>query len=513
MIRSRAGHRHDPNVGGEPASTRGIKGQAVAAILWLGGGRLFTRFVDQLVVLVLARLLVPEDFGIVAMASVFARLLTLLTSMGVTRAVVQRPHVDDAYLSTALWGNMAIGCLLSGVGWGAAGLIAKFYHEPLVGPVFAALSLRFALTGATVVQSALISRQMRFGVLQVRNIISAGVAGSVAVVLALRGAGVWSLIAQIVVADLLDLVLLWTATAWRPKRLFSWTNLRELWGFGSRILGSQFFNYVVKYFDNLLIGRMLGAVQLGYYAFGYALFLTPLLDITGTVWQVTFSAFSRLQEDLPRLRRGFLLTTKYVALITFPVLLGLLLVARDLITVVFGAKWLPAAPVLQILLVAGVLRSQVSIWNSVLPALGRVNWMFRWAVASAAIYVPAFLIGIRWGIVGVAAGYTVSALVVAPFQLAQVRRLVGFQMQEYLTQLAPVLLATGFMTVCVLLAQTLLRQHSAGAALRLGVAVAVGALAFTSFILRMQPDLAAEVRQTVGTLRIPLRPHLAGDRA
>lgn len=479
---------------------------------WMSGGRLATRFVDQIVVLVLARLLVPADFGIIAMASVFTRLLSLLTSMGLTRAIVQRPEVDEEYLSSAFWGNLTIGLALGMGGLGISGGIAQLYRESLVGAVFAVLSLRFVLTGGSAVQSALLCRQMRFRALQVRDTLSSSGAGVVAILLALNGAGVWSLVAQTLVADGLGIILLWRASGWRPKRRFSSAKFRELWRFGSRVLGSQFFNYVVKYSDTLIVGLILGAVQLGYYAFAYALFFTPLIDVTGVVWHVSLSAFSRVQKDAQRLRRGFLLTSKYVALLICPALVGLFLVAEDLIMVLFGSKWLPAVPVLRILLIAGVLRSQISIWNSILTALGRVGSYFRWSLLSAVVCVAAFLIGVRWGIVGVATGYTIATLMTAPFQLAHIQRLIGFRMREYFDLLAPILVATAVMTVGVIIMQRWLTSYEASGAIRLAGSISVGVLVYAASLVRAEPGLVAEFRRTIGSLRKPLRTDFAGER-
>ena len=489
---------HPPGRRGAVAS---IKRQAVSSSLWVTGARLVARSLDQVLLIVLARLLVPEDFGIIAMAGVFTRMLGLFSTMGVTPAIVQRLSVDDEFLSTVFWGNFATGIGFTLVGVGIAGAIGRFYNAPLVGAVFSALSLRFVLSGMSAIPNGLFGRQMRFALMEVREIVGVAIGGVTGIALALGGAGVWSLVVQVVVGDVARTLLLWQATSWRPRRVFLWARFRELWAFGGQMLGSQVSNYAVKYFDNLLIGKALGAVMLGYYSFAYSLFLAPLIDIALTVGRVTFSAFSRLQEDAQRLRRGFLLTTQYVGLCAAPVLVGIFLTAPDLIRLVFGAKWMPAVPVLRILTVAGFIKSQAIVWNAILPAVGRVDVLFKLSVGSALIYLPAFFVGLRWGIVGVAAAYTFSTVILVPWQLVLVRRVLALRMRDYLAALRPSILACAVMGGCVVLGQEWSTRLGIPAPARLAAAVGVGMVSYASAVALIQRDLVLDVAQGITRFR------------
>jgi len=231
-----------------------VKHQAVEGMLWMGGMRFTTQILDQIFTLVLVRLLAPGDFGLMAMAGVFTSLFHMFEDMGLARAVVQRRLVDDLYLSSAFWANMASGLVLSLVALAGSGLVARFFGQPQVGLIFPALALRFLFAGATSTPSALFARKMRFATLTLRNVAGVIVGGSIGVGIALAGGGVWALVGQALGSSFSKMLLLWMALPWRPKWLFSWTAFRDLWGFGSRVLGARIFNYVIKQFDTVLIG-------------------------------------------------------------------------------------------------------------------------------------------------------------------------------------------------------------------------------------------------------------------
>ncbi|HEU4760635.1 MAG TPA: MOP flippase family protein [Dehalococcoidia bacterium] len=490
---------------------RGLREQAAGAALWMSGSRVANQALDQAFTLVLVRLLAPGDFGLIAMAGVFTALLNVVSDMGIARAIVQRQEVDEEYASTAFWGNLTMGVILSGLAFVLSGPIARVYGEPKVQPIFAALALRFLIAGTGATQVAMLWRGLKARALVIVNLVGITAGGATGISLALAGAGVWALVGQALVTVFGRSMLLWLLTSWRPVARFSWVKFKDLWGFGSRLLGARIFRYVVVQMDNLLIGRTMGHTALGFYAFAYGMFLSPLIDLSHIIGQVSFSMFSRLQEDLPKLRHAFLTISRYMTLFALPSLVGFFLIAPDLITLAFGAKWLPAVPVLRILLLASLLQMHTSLWSMLFGAMGRADWVFTWSVAAACVYVPAFVIGLRWGIAGVAAGYTVSTLVLMPFQLALVVRLTGLRLADYIRSLQPLVLASLVMAGIVWLVQA--RANSLGATswARLGLAIPVGVVSYAVVVLAVQRDLVADLWRTLLGLRRRPRPELAKE--
>jgi PST family polysaccharide transporter len=426
-----------------------LRAIAVRGMMWVGGERLGTRVVDQLFTIVLARLLVPSHFGTIALATVLTGFVSLFTYMGLGTAIIQRKEVDDADLSTAFWANISTGVVLFGVVAAASRLLGMFVQNSEVPVVASTLALRFVLAGGSVVQVALLSRQMNYRALSVRTILSTLVGGVVAVTLAYAGAGVWALVGQALTTTVVSTIALYVATGWRPKRIFSWERFRSLFSFGAPILISRMLNFSIRNVDNLLIGRFLGAQALGYYALGYTVFLAPLVDLGLIVNQVLFASLSRVQDESERLRRGFLDATEAVALVTLPMMVGLSLVAAFFVEVFFGARWLPSAPVISVLALAGFLRLLTTLGPAGLQAAGRPDLQLRWTVISILLYLPAFYVGLRWGIVGVATGYLIATAILTPIEFGFVTRVIGVRVHELVRALSPSVVGSAVMALVV----------------------------------------------------------------
>ena len=417
--------------GGRPG--RRIRTAAIQGMMWLAGERIGGQMVDQVFTVILARLLLPRDFGLLAMAAIFTALLRVFASIGLGSAIIHRATIDDEYLDTAFWANLGLGVVLFAVTAVSGELVAKFMGDAAVGVVLLILSTRFMIMAGGEAQRSLISRHMDFQILSLRSVKSRLIGGIVGVGMAYGGLGYWSLVGQTMATTLSGTVLLYVATGWRPKRRFSWPKFRDQWSFGAPLLFSRMFHYAIRNVDNLLVGRYLGSTALGFYALGYTIFLVPLQDVGIIVNRVMFSALSRVQQDPQRLKHGFLQATQYVTLGALPAMVGLSLVAAPAVELMFGRKWLPAAPVVSILALAGFLQLMTTLGPSSVQAAGRPDIQLRWNVISSLLYLPAFAIGLRWGIVGVAAGYLAATILMTPVQyhyIASILEVRGREMWE-----------------------------------------------------------------------------------
>ncbi len=431
-----------------PAVLR-LRPAAIRGLLWLGGQRIGSRILDQIFAVILVRLLAPRDFGLVAMASIFTGILGIFTHMGISSAIVQRRDLDDEYLSTAFWANISVGIVLFAGAVASSKLLGTFLREPLAGTFVIFLSIRFVVEATSVNQLALISRRLHYHTLSLRSWVATIVGGLIGVGMASAGMGAWSLIGQTLGISVTGTLAMYQATGWRPKFVFSWRKFADLFSFSGPLLLSRIFGYSVRNVDNLLIGRYLGSVALGFYAFAYTVFMIPVVDIGFPVSQILFSSLSRLQEDPDRLKRGFLLTTKYVTMIALPMMVGLALVAPLFVEVVFGAKWLPSAPVMSILALAGFLQLMTSLGPSGLQAAGRTDLHMRWSLLAALLYPPAFALGLRWGIVGVAMAYFTLTAVLTPVQYWFVARAIGVTARDMWAAQFPIVIGCAVMAAVV----------------------------------------------------------------
>ncbi len=474
---------------------------AIQGMLWLGGQRIGVRIIDQLFTIVLVRLLAPRDFGLLAMASVFSGILTLFALSGITGAIVQRKEIDDEYISTAFWANFATGCLLFCAAAVGSRFFGAFLREPLAGTIVIVLSLRFVFDGIASTQAAIITRRLQYRALSLRPLFGTLAGGIIGLVMAYRGMGVWALVGQTLAASVVGAIALQVVGGFWPRFVFSRAKFKDIWSFGGPLMLARLFGYAVRNTDNLLIGRFLGSAALGTYALAYAVFLLPIVDIGFPMSQVMFATLARMQDDADRLKRGFLLATRYITMIALPMMVGLSIVAPLMVDLVFGAKWQAAAPVMRLLALGGFLQLMMALGPSALQAVGRTDLHMRWAFLSLVLYLPAFAIGLRWGINGVAAGYLVATAILAPVQWGFVARVMGVRVRELWEAINPSVVGCAVMTVVVLLAHVLLGDLHTPRVVVLVALVLIGAGAYGAVMWTMQRQAVLRLVRMVGELR------------
>jgi O-antigen/teichoic acid export membrane protein len=478
-------------------ATERLDTAAVKGAMWLATDQVGSRVVDMVFTIALARLLLPGDFGLLALAATSTAFLRLFANLGLAAAIVQQREVDEELLSTAFWANVISGVVLFLIAAVAGKYMGDLLREPRVGVLILFLSSRFIIAAGAATQVALFSRRMDFRTLSLRSIIATLVAGVVAVVLAARGMGVWALVAQEIARTLTSTVLLYRATGWRPRRVFSPERFRVLWGFSGPLLGSRLLGYLVRNSDNLLVGRFLGSTALGFYSMAYSVFTAPLNDFAAIVHRVMFSTLSRLHGDGDRFKRGFLLATRYVTMLTIPSMVGLAAVAPLVVRVLFGERWLPAAPVISIFAMAAPFGLIMGIGPSGLQAGGRTDLQMWLSLISVLVYVPAFAIGLRWGIVGVAAGALVAAAVLAPIEFRVNARVTGVTFPELWDAVRVSLVGALLMGGVIVLARRLVDPMALPPVVALSALVALGVAVYGGIIWAAQRQTIVELLRVV----------------
>lgn len=453
----------------------GISTAAVRGAWWLAADQVGSRVIDLAFTVVLVRLLMPDDFGLLALAASSTAFFRLFANLGLAAAIVQRQDVDDEDLATAFWANLASGIVLFGIIAASGAVFGTVLRDHRVSTLMLVLSLRFVIASGSATQVAMLSRRLNYKALTLRSIAGAMIGGIVGSTLAVLGLGVWSLVGQELARTLSNTVLLYRATRWwRPAWQFSWSRFRVLWSFGGPILLSRLFGYLVRNMDNLLIGRYLGAAALGLYSLGYAFFAVPLNDFAAIIHRVMFSALSRVQGEQDRFRRGFLQASRYVAMVLIPAMIGLAVVAGPLVNVLFGTKWLQAAPVISILALAAVVTMMTALAPSGMQATGRADLHLQGSVLAVLVYIPAFAIGLRWGVVGVAMGYLAGTLLLAPIGYRLLTRATGVSFGEIWLEVFPSLGCSLVMAAVVVPARWLLQAANVATPLALGVLIVLG---------------------------------------
>jgi O-antigen/teichoic acid export membrane protein len=382
-----------------------LTGAVVSGALWKASTRVVAITTRFAVVVVLTRLLTPTEYGVAGMALVVASFAVLLADPALGAALVQRPTIDERDRSTAFWIAAAIGTSLTLLGLALSPLVADFYGEPQVMELFAATSLCFVVVSLSVAHRALLTRRLAYRSLEIREMVSLVSAGVVAVVVAFAGYGPWAIISNFVTYCVVSTALVWFLLDWRPKFLFSRTSARNLGGFSSKVFGAMMLSWGNSNVDTVLVGRVLGAPALGAYALAYNTTQIPVQVVSGTFLQAITPAYSRIQRDRERLERAWLRNKRMAVAVVAPSLMTLVVVAPDLVSVLFGANWDEAVTPLRLLCLGAIAISLGALNWSVLQARGEGGVLFRVSLFTSVVTWLAFVLGLAWGIVGVAAFY------------------------------------------------------------------------------------------------------------
>jgi O-antigen/teichoic acid export membrane protein len=376
---------------------------------------------------ILARLLAPSDFGLLGMALVITGIVDLIRDVGTAAAVIQKKELSQSCLSSVFWLNTALGFALTILLWILSPWASWFYREPALNPILSWLAPVLLISSLCLVHRSLLERELKFEALAMVEILATLAASTTGVGMALAGFGVWSLVSQSLTNAAVTTLLLWWTSDWKPAKRFQWEEIRSLAQFSLNLTGFNLCNFFARNADYLLIGRFLGARDLGYYTMAYRLMLYPLQNVSQVIGRVIFPVFSQLQEDEARFRRGYLTVAGSIALVSFPMMVGLMVTSDIVVPVVFGPEWEPVIPLITILALIGLVQSVGTTVGSIYQAKGRTDVMLRWGLFSGCLAVCAFVIGLRWGTLGVASAYAVVSLALAipnftiPFRLINLR--------------------------------------------------------------------------------------------
>lgn len=434
----------------EATGKSGLSQKAAAGVAWSGISTVGKQLLSILSLATVARVLGPGAYGVMGMAALLIVFISIIRDLGTGTAIIQRPAINNGLLSTLFWVNCCFGALIAVLAVATSPMIAAFFQQPQLVAILCAISISLWLNSAGIVHNSLLTRNMRFLPLAIADL-GSGLAGYLtALACAYSGFGVWSLVYANIATSFVATVVYWLAAGWRPGFTFDRNELRTVTKFSLNLSGFGITNYFARNSDNLIIGKFLGPVPLGNYQVAYNLMLTPLQNVSSVIGQVTLPAFAQIQDDNERFRSAYLRSSSIIALLTFPMMAGLGIVADPLVRTILGTKWLGAISIFQVLAPVGLVQSVQSLVGAIYIAKARTDWFFRWGLYTVAVLVTAFLIGVRFGALGVAIAYcaTYFVLMLVPGFLIPFS-LIGLQLRDYFLALLPqTLLTLGMSIVC-----------------------------------------------------------------
>lgn len=473
------------------------KNAVISGVKWTSISTMIRRILGLLANIVFARLLEPGDFGLVAMAGVMLGFIEIFKDLGTGTALIREKTLSEQLVSSVFWLNCGIGVAMTALIIALSPLVALFYNEPRVEPVLMVMAISFMLSALSVVQVSLMVRNMAFE--QVAKIELAAVVMSYAIGIgaALYGAGVWSLVYQVVANSALTTLFAWRVGDWRPRLLFAWGEIRGITSYSLNLAGYNTFYYFAQNLDKFLIGRVLGTEALGLYDLAFKLMAFPMQAISAVFTRVMTPFYAQAQDDLPRFRQAFLRVAAVIAFITFPLMFGLLAVREHFVFTLFGDSWVDVIPLLAMFAPLAAARSVLTTTGSIYVATGHTGLQLRWGVASNLIVFAGLAAGLHWGILGVAAGFTITSLLLMYPNFSIPFRLIGMRVTELLRALGPTTACTVLMFAVVSLLELVLAPH-AGHATLLAILVAVGALSYVAFTWFLNRPMLYELLATAG---------------
>jgi O-antigen/teichoic acid export membrane protein len=455
---------------------------AVSNARWVALGQVVRVALQLIGVAILSRILAPRDFGLVAMALVVANFANLVRDLGTGSAVIQRDDLDEETKQTAYWFSVGLGVVL-GIGIASlAPLLSMAFKAPDLTGILVILSLTFPMASLGSVHQALLERNSRFNVVARIETVSGVLGLGVGLILAQLGAGAYSLVGQLLTAATVSSFQLSRASGWRPRWAWNADSLRAIWKFSGRLAAFNLVNYFSRNADSMIIGRFLGPGVLGAYSLAYRLMLFPVQNLTSVASRALFPVMSRHQNPGTETANLYLRTLSVIATITAPMMAGLFALRDIFVPAVLGSQWSAVIDIISWLAPTGFVQSLVSTVGTVFMARGRTDILFRLGVVGAVVQISSFLIGIRWGAVGVAQCYFVANLVNAWPCLGTALRLVERTMVDMLARVWRPMAAAAVMAALLLAMKNQLIFQTIPGVPRLIALSVIGALIYTSLI-------------------------------
>ena len=461
-------------------------------VFWLTAVKLSGQLLSWTITVYVMRILSPSDYGLVAMAGIFIGFVILFNEFGLSAAIIQRKDLEREDLSGIFWSVLCMNLALYGACFVSAPAVAAFYDEPRLVDVMRIAALTFILRSIGLVSNNMLTRELAFN-RQSQAALIGNAAGALAtLLLALEGAGVWSLVYGSLIGEGTANLLLMLFYPWKPAFAISFSRVRLLIQFGYKVAVARLFWYLSSNMDLLIAGKVLGRTQVGYYAVAVQFALIPLDKLVSTVAQVAFPAFSKVQDDAALLRRYYLKIANLVSFVTFPVCWGIFLVADSAVPLLLSDKWQPVVLPLQILSMVTSLRA-LHILNAPLEtALAKPEITICNFVIITLFLSARFIVGSAYGLEGLAYSWLVFPIVFL-ITTSITLRLIKLPLVDYFRELRHPFLGTAVMVIAVLTIQT---AFLAGRSLatRAAGTVAVGILAYFLYFAVFNRQIFTEAR-------------------
>ena len=375
-----------------------LKTKAVKSVMWSSIERFSVQGIQFILSIVIARLVTPSEYGLIAMLSIFLAIAQTFIDSGFSNALIQKQGRTETDNSTVFYFNIAVSIIVYGMLYGAAPFIADFYKEPLLTTVTRWIGLNIIISAFSIVQRAILIIKLDFKTQAKASLIAVILSGGVGIAFAYYGYGVWALVIQAIASNFINTFLLWIFAKWTPAFRYSWQSFRTLFAFGSKLLLSGLLHTIYMNLYSLVIGKKFSAVEVGYFNRASTLAQFPSINITNVLTRAIYPIQCQLQDQQDKLKNSFIQFIRLSVFLIFPLMIGVCVLSKPLVLLFLTEKWLPAAELLQILCIAYMWYPVMSINNNMLNVRGRSDYFLKAEIIKKVIAIGILVATLPWGV-------------------------------------------------------------------------------------------------------------------
>ncbi len=414
-----------------------LKKSALSGMMWTSIQQLSAQGIRFVVSIILARILLPEEFGLIALLGVFMAMGNLLINSGLSQSLIRVTDLDQDDYSSVFWFNMLISILIYLLMVILAPWVAEFYNKPLLTPIIRLYCMIFVIDAFVLVQNTLLSKEMNFKKQTLVTVPSIIVGSTVGIYMAYNGFGVWSLVWSAITKSTVLSIQLWIRTSWRPSLSLNWDKVKHHLNFGYKLTLAGIINSLFSEIYTIIIGKFFSPIQVGFYNRANTLRLLPVQNFSGVLNRVTYPLFSKIQNDDVRLKSVYKRVMLMAVFLISPTLFLMSALAEPLFRFLLTEKWLPAVPYFQILCFSGVLYPIHSYNLNILTVKGRTDVFLKLEIIKKTLVLIVVTISIQWGIYGLLIGsvaLSINGLIINTYYSG---KLIDYKLKEQLKDLFP----------------------------------------------------------------------------
>lgn len=470
-----------------------LKDKAVSGIIWTSIEKFGGYFIQLSIGLIIARILDPTDYGIIALTAIYMSVANILLDSGFGNALIQNTNRNNIDFSTAFYFNLVISIILYILIFIAAPHIARFYNSPILCNVSRIIAISLVLNSLTISQTARLTAELRFKELSYISISTQITTGILGLILAYNGAGVWALVGQNISSCLLRAIFIQYYTKWKPMLTFSMTSFKKMFSYGWKLLCAGIINSVYENIYSLVIGKIYDAKQVGFYSQGDKLAVIPSTTFTNVVLKVAFPILVEVQNENERLKSTYLKFLRIPIYILYPTLTLIIIYAKDIIYVLLGEKWLPATPILQILSISAFFDPLTTINLSILYAKGRTDLVLKLEFIKKTLAFLILLISIPFGIWWLCAGRSVYGLIAYSINCYYTKKILNFGFWNQVQCSLPII----FKSITMVIICFLTTHYIEAPILKIVIGIIVGIISYILLSYFSNDENFNDIRQII----------------